>query len=82
MAENMKEIHEAVFEKLGHFYVCGEVQMAADVTQTLELILQVLTNISVEQSKERILELKEAGRFHEDIFGNSIKKSPIIKNDE
>jgi sulfite reductase alpha subunit-like flavoprotein len=56
--------------------------MAADVTQTLELILQVLTNISVEQSKERILELKEAGRFHEDIFGNSIKKSPIIKNDE
>lgn len=74
----MKEIYEAVFKKNGHFYVCGEVQMAADVTQTLELILQVLNNMDVEQSKECIIQLKEDQRFHEDIFGNSIKKSSLV----
>ncbi len=76
----MKEIYEAVFKKNGHFYVCGEVQMAADVTQTLELILQVLNDMDVEQSKECIIQLKEDQRFHEDIFGNSIKKSPLINS--
>ena len=74
----MKEIYEAVFKKNGHFYVCGEVQMAADVTQTLELILQVLNNMDVEQSKECVIQLKEDQRFHEDIFGNSIKKSSLV----
>ena len=76
----MKEIYEAVFIKNGHFYVCGEVQMAADVTQTLELILQVLNNMNVEQSKECILQLKEDQRFHEDIFGNSIKKQSMVND--
>ena len=65
MAENSKEIYEAVFQKNGHFYVCGEVQMAADVTQTLELILQTLNCMTVEQSKECVLQLKEDQRFHD-----------------
>ncbi len=74
----MKEIHEAVFKKNGHFYVCGEVQMAGDVVQTLELILQILDNMDVVQSKECIKQLKKDQRFHQDIFGNTIKHASIL----
>ena len=74
----MKEIYEAVFKRNGHFYVCGEVQMATDVIQTLELILQSLDNMDFVQSKECIIQLKKDQRFHQDIFGNTIKHPSIL----
>jgi sulfite reductase alpha subunit-like flavoprotein len=65
MAENMKELFDAIFVQNGHFYVCGDIKMANDVTQTLELILQTHGNMSEEQAKSTVLQLRADRRFHD-----------------
>jgi len=71
MEKNMDSIFDAIFNKRGHFYVCGDVRMASKVTQALELTLQYKNNMTIEEAKEYVFNMKEELRFHEDIFGNS-----------
>ena len=77
LEKNMQSVFDAIYNKKGHFYVCGDVRMASKVTQTLELTLQKKNNMSIEKAKEYVFQMKEELRFHEDIFGNSIN---IINN--
>ncbi|VDI59533.1 nitric-oxide synthase, brain [Mytilus galloprovincialis] len=72
--KNGQEVFDAVFKNGGHFYVCGDVQMASDVTETLCKIIQEKGKMSKEQAQSYMLKLKEANRFHEDIFGVSAKQ--------
>ena len=45
-------------KKTAHIYICGDVQMAADVTEKIEDILQNHGNISKENASNRMKELK------------------------
>lgn len=72
IAINIVQMYDLLFNKKGHIYICGDVKMADDVTNVLELGLQNESNISLDEAKIYINEMKENGRFHEDIFGNSM----------
>ncbi|XP_050408838.1 nitric oxide synthase, brain [Patella vulgata] len=69
-----EKVYRAIVKEGGHFYVCGDVSMASDVTTTLEKILQECGGMKSEVAKNFILKLRDANRFHEDIFGVSIQK--------
>jgi sulfite reductase alpha subunit-like flavoprotein len=71
LEKNSKSIFDTLINKNGHFYVCGGVQMAADVNNTLaKIIFKHGSFESLEKALEFINELKEKNIFHEDIFGN------------
>lgn len=73
--QHAQETYECVIKRGGHFYVCGDVSMANDVTKTLECIFVQFGGMTPEAAKNFVLKLKDANRFHEDIFGVSIQKS-------
>lgn len=56
--KNGQEVFDAVFKNGGHFYVCGDVQMASDVTETLCKIIQEKGKMSKEQAQSYMLKLK------------------------
>lgn len=60
-------------KKGGHFFVCGDVGMASDVTTTLSKIIQEHGKMTSEQAQSYLLKLRESNRFHEDIFGVTVK---------
>lgn len=71
LEKNSKSIFDTLINKNGHFYVCGGVQMAADVNNTLaKIICKHGSFESLDSALEFINELKEKNIFHEDIFGN------------
>lgn len=72
LSRNSAELYDAVCNRHAHFYVCGDVRMAAEVTLTLETALHKHTQMSMDEAKCYVNEMKENLRFHEDIFGNSV----------
>ncbi len=68
---NFSQMYELLVSKKGHIYICGDVRMAEEVTNTIEAGLQREGNMNLEDAKLFINEMKENQRFHEDIFGNS-----------
>ncbi len=73
--KNMAEVCDIIYNKQGHFYICGDVRMASEVTTKLELALTRQKSFTIIQAKNYINEMKENFRFHEDIFGNSVGNS-------
>ncbi len=58
IAQNFERVHHMLFEKKGHIYICGYVGMAADVTNQIELGLKHKFNISLEEAKSYINEMR------------------------
>ena len=54
---NHKEIFELITKNNGHIYICGDVKMAADVTTTIEAILQENSSMTLDDAKEYIDEM-------------------------
>lgn len=50
--------YEAIVSQCGHFYVCGDVSMANDVTKTLEHILCQYGDMNPNQAKNFVLKMK------------------------
>jgi nitric-oxide synthase len=75
--KNALEVFDAVYNRNGHFYICGDVGMAADVTKTLENVLVTQKNMSKLHAKSYVNEMKENLRFHEDIFGSNLTTTKI-----
>ena len=50
----MAEVCDIVYNKQGHFYICGDVRMAAEVTNRLELALTKQKNMTIGQAKNFI----------------------------
>uniref|UniRef100_C4TP54 Nitric oxide synthase 1 n=1 Tax=Ambigolimax valentianus TaxID=1338344 RepID=C4TP54_9EUPU len=68
------EVYDAIVKKGGHFYVCGDVAMAHDVTRTLETLLKEQGDIPLDSATIIVDGLRDANRFHEDIFGVNVRK--------
>ena len=51
-------IFKAIDEKNGHFYVCGDVKMAHDVTTRLEQIIMYKGGMTSDQAKQYIVRMR------------------------
>eukprot|EP00794_Sanderia_malayensis_P014342 gene14341-15838_t len=61
----------------GHIYVCGDVSMASDVANTLQAMLQEFAALSIEETSNFISQLRSSGRYHEDIFGVTLRTAEV-----
>ncbi|XP_055513563.1 nitric oxide synthase 2b, inducible [Leucoraja erinacea] len=68
------EVYSVLHKEKGHIYICGEIKMAQDVTDTLKAIVAKQGNMSIEDAEEFLTELKNQKRYHEDIFGATFQK--------
>ncbi|KAI1293695.1 Nitric oxide synthase [Halotydeus destructor] len=76
MMEASKHIFHQLVNNNGHFYVCGDVSMAQDVCKTLKTILK---QNGVEDPDTAMLQLKESMRYHEDIFGITLRTAEVTR---
>ena len=56
--QNAEEVCNFLTNQNSHFYVCGDVTMASDVTKSLESILQNHSAFSLAESQALIAEMK------------------------
>ncbi|XP_072909368.1 nitric oxide synthase, inducible-like [Hemitrygon akajei] len=68
------EVYKVLHKEKGHIYICGEIKMAQDVTDTLKAIIAQQGNMNFEDADEFLTELKNQKRYHEDIFGATFQK--------
>ncbi|XP_010718869.1 nitric oxide synthase, brain [Meleagris gallopavo] len=66
-------VYKALKEQGGHIYVCGDVTMAGDVLKTVQHIVRQQGQLSVEEAGAFISKLRDDSRYHEDIFGVTLR---------
>ncbi|KAI4462215.1 nitric oxide synthase-related [Holotrichia oblita] len=71
------ELFKMIVLDKGHFYVCGDVTMADHVYQTLKTILQKYGNMTDEQVEKFMLTMRDENRYHEDIFGITLRTAEV-----
>ncbi|XP_059511074.1 nitric oxide synthase, brain isoform X1 [Stegostoma tigrinum] len=67
------QIFKVLQEQAGHIYVCGDVTMAGDVLKTIQHILKQYGKMSLEDAGVSISKLRDENRYHEDIFGVTLR---------
>ncbi|XP_022086266.1 nitric oxide synthase, brain-like isoform X2 [Acanthaster planci] len=77
LKERGKEVFKLISENKGHFYVCGDVSMAADVCNTLEQIASEHGNMTAEEAKNYVISMRDQNRYHEDIFGVTLRTEEV-----
>jgi hypothetical protein len=77
LKENADSIVQQLIEERGHFYVCGDVSMAADVGRTLQNIFEENAAMSSDEARQLIESMKDNGYYHEDIFGVTLKTAEV-----
>ncbi|XP_061441724.1 nitric oxide synthase 3 isoform X2 [Rhineura floridana] len=70
-------VYEALCKKDGHMYVCGDVTMATGVLQTVQQILVKEANMTLTEAGDKISELRDQNRYHEDIFGLTFRTQEV-----
>ena len=60
-----------------HFYVCGDISMARDVSYVLYDILVKNAAMTIQEAKEFLDAMKENDMYHEDIFGVTLKTAEV-----
>ncbi|XP_061527293.1 nitric oxide synthase, brain isoform X2 [Phycodurus eques] len=74
LREHLSErVYRCLREEGGHMYVCGDVTMAGDVLKTVQQILKQHGNMSLEDAGFFISKLRDENRYHEDIFGVTLR---------
>ncbi|XP_029769702.1 nitric oxide synthase, brain [Terrapene carolina triunguis] len=68
-----QSVYKALKEQGGHIYVCGDVTMAGDVFKAIQRIVKQQGRLSVEQAGAFISKLRDDNRYHEDIFGVTLR---------
>lgn len=67
--DKMDKISEILFKNGGHFYVCGDVNMANEVDELMRKNFEKKD----EEEEDRYQKLKDEDRYHEDVFGERSK---------
>uniref|UniRef100_A0A6E8WD04 Nitric oxide synthase n=1 Tax=Anopheles coluzzii TaxID=1518534 RepID=A0A6E8WD04_ANOCL len=70
-------ISELILQEKAHIYVCGDVTMAEHVYQTLRKILATHENRTESEMEKYMLTLRDENRYHEDIFGITLRTAEI-----
>ncbi|XP_017880719.1 nitric oxide synthase, salivary gland [Ceratina calcarata] len=71
------KIYDMLVYEGGHFYVCGDCTMAEDVYQTLKHIIQTHGEMTDKQVEAYMLSLRDETRYHEDIFGITLRTAEV-----
>ncbi|XP_012524269.1 nitric oxide synthase, salivary gland [Monomorium pharaonis] len=71
------QIYPMVVYERGHFYVCGDCTMAEDVYQTLKQIIQTHSQMTDKEVQAYMLSLRDENRYHEDIFGITLRTAEV-----
>ncbi|CAH2074435.1 unnamed protein product, partial [Iphiclides podalirius] len=66
-----------LLEDKGHFYVCGDCKMAEEVKQKLKEIISANSNKTQDEAEDFILNLMDENRYHEDIFGITLRTAVV-----
>ncbi|XP_038619697.1 LOW QUALITY PROTEIN: nitric oxide synthase, brain [Tachyglossus aculeatus] len=66
-------VHSTLKKQGGHMYVCGDVTMAADVLKAIQRIIALKGKLTAEEAGVFISKLRDANRYHEDIFGITLR---------
>uniref|UniRef100_A0A8C8D7M6 Nitric oxide synthase n=1 Tax=Oncorhynchus tshawytscha TaxID=74940 RepID=A0A8C8D7M6_ONCTS len=74
LCEQLSEtVYQCLKEEGGHIYVCGDVGMAGDVLKTVQQIIKLQGNMTLEDAGFYISKLRDENRYHEDIFGVTLR---------
>uniref|UniRef100_A0A8C7ZH57 Nitric oxide synthase n=1 Tax=Oryzias sinensis TaxID=183150 RepID=A0A8C7ZH57_9TELE len=74
LREHLSEmVYQCLKKEGGHIYVCGDVTMAGDVLKTVQQIVKQQGNMSLEDAGFYISKLRDENRYHEDIFGVTLR---------
>ncbi|KAF2346526.1 Oxidoreductase FAD/NAD(P)-binding [Trinorchestia longiramus] len=79
LVENGREIVRILEEERGHFYVCGDCTMADHVYQKLKTIFLKHSCRSEQEVENFMLQLRDESRYHEDIFGITLRTEEVHK---
>lgn len=71
------EISRMLLDENGHFYVCGDCKMAEEVQQKLKEIMKKHAKMTEQEYEEFILNLMDENRYHEDIFGITLRTAEV-----
>ncbi|KAK7067437.1 Nitric oxide synthase, brain [Halocaridina rubra] len=71
------EVYCQVVEQKGHFYVCGDCTMAECVYQKLKSIVQEHGHLTDQEVENFMLQMRDENRYHEDIFGITLRTEEI-----
>eukprot|EP00795_Rhopilema_esculentum_P015606 gene15605-6882_t len=77
LKKNYEQICELILLNGGHIFVCGDVSMASDVSNTLLNLLQEFAALSQVEAQELMAQLRSSGRYHEDIFGVTLRTAEV-----
>ncbi|XP_037910457.1 nitric oxide synthase isoform X2 [Hermetia illucens] len=70
-------LYEIVVLEKGHVYVCGDVTMAEHVYQTIRKIIAKKEDKSEAEVEKYMLSMRDENRYHEDIFGITLRTAEI-----
>uniref|UniRef100_A0A034WS92 Nitric oxide synthase n=1 Tax=Bactrocera dorsalis TaxID=27457 RepID=A0A034WS92_BACDO len=70
-------LYKLIVEEQGHIYVCGDVTMAEHVYQTIRKCIAVKEQKTETEVETFMLTLRDANRYHEDIFGITLRTAEI-----
>nr|ACZ60615.1 nitric oxide synthase [Panulirus argus] len=71
------DVYRQVALEKGHFYVCGDCTMAECVYQKLKTIVQEHGCLSDQEVENFMLQMRDENRYHEDIFGITLRTEEI-----
>ena len=58
IAKHARDVYNKLVNRSGHIYVCGDVAMAADVSNAICTILREKVSFTQEQAKDFVKEMK------------------------
>uniref|UniRef100_A0A1W7RA54 Nitric oxide synthase n=1 Tax=Hadrurus spadix TaxID=141984 RepID=A0A1W7RA54_9SCOR len=77
MREMAPTVYSIITKEKGHFYVCGDVSMAEDVRRTLKNIIEEISGLPQQAAESLIVTLQDENRYHEDIFGITLRTAEV-----
>ena len=72
LRKNAADVYRIIVKECGHFYVCGDVKMASDVTATLEEIIMTEGKMSPQDAKDFIRKLQVMYIGNTDLLLNTL----------
>nr|CAB3264406.1 nitric oxide synthase, brain-like [Phallusia mammillata] len=73
-------VYDCIITKRGHFYVCGDVTMSADVSKALINVIKEKGNMSLKEATTYVERMKTEERYHEDIFGITLRTYEVSES--
>ncbi|KAG6452910.1 nitric oxide synthase [Manduca sexta] len=77
LEEEGAEVTRMLLDEEGHFYVCGDCKMAEEVQQKLKFIIKKHAKMTEQEVEEFIFSLMDENRYHEDIFGITLRTAEV-----